>query len=131
MIQNLGTQLSSLNGGDKDKLPLTFRLGGSANPQGLGVVFSADLIKPVDNDIELAVGGEYYDLKPFYLRMGWNTFGTNYRTTDSEDNWAGLSLGCGFEIKDLGFLKNTHLSYSFSPAAQLGESHRITFTGGR
>ena len=131
MLQNLGTQLSTLGEGDKESLPTTLRVGGSARPKNLGVLFSADMIMPFDNDIEFAFGGEYYDLKPLYLRMGWNTFGTNYRTSDSEDNWAGLSVGFGFEIKDLGFLQNTHLSYSFSPGAELGESHRITLTGGK
>jgi hypothetical protein len=130
MLQNLGVQLSTLGEGDKESLPITARFGSSARPRGLGVLFSADLIKPFDNDFDFAIGGEYYDLKPLYIRLGWNTFGTNYRTSDSEDSWAGLSVGFGFEIADLGFLKNTHLSYSFSPGAELGSSHRITLTGG-
>jgi hypothetical protein len=131
MIQNLGTQFSTLGGGEKFKLPLAVRVGGAARPKGLGVLLAADLVKPIDNDLYVAFGGEYFDLKPLYLRLGWNTFApSNYRTGDSEDSWAGLSVGFGFEIADLGFLKNTHLSYSFSPAAELGSSHRITLSGG-
>ncbi|MBD3404092.1 PorV/PorQ family protein, partial [candidate division GN15 bacterium] len=55
-IQNLGFQLSSL-GEEKDRLPLTFRVGGSADPRGLPIVFSGDVIIPVDNDVHFAVGG--------------------------------------------------------------------------
>jgi hypothetical protein len=87
---------------------------------------------PIDNDLDFAVGGEYYELEPFYVRLGWNSFGSNYQAESSGDNWAGMSVGIGFDIKSLGgILKNAHLSYAYSPAADLGESHRITLTGGR
>jgi hypothetical protein len=123
MIQNLGTQLSAL-GEDKDKLPLSFRAGGSFNPRGLPLTLSSDVVFPLDNDPILAVGGEYYALKPLYIRLGWNTFGSNFRATDSDDKWAGFSGGVGFDIRRL------QISYAFSPSADLGESHRVTLTGG-
>ncbi len=123
MIQNLGAQLSSL-GEDKDKLPLTFRTGLAYNPRGLPLTLTSDLIVPVDNDPIIALGGEYFELKPFYIRMGWNSFGSNFRTTDSDDSWAGLSVGVGFDFR------KKQISYSFSPGADLGDSHRITLTGG-
>jgi len=123
VIQNLGFQLSAL-GEEKDKLPLTVRGGFAYNPKGLPMTLSSDLILPVDNDLVFAFGGEYNKFKPFYIRAGWNSFGSNYRTEDSNDNWAGLSLGVGFDIKKM------QVSYAFTPAADLGESHRITLTGG-
>jgi hypothetical protein len=123
MVQNLGKQLSSL-GEEKDKLPLTFRAGGSATPRGVNVTFSSDVIFPIDNDPEFAIGGEYYEFKPLYLRLGYNSFGTNYRTAASDDNWAGLSFGAGFDFRSM------QISYAFTPAAELGDSHRITLTGG-
>ena len=124
MVQNLGVQLSNFTDAEKDDLPITFRLGGGARPRGLPIQFVGDIILPTDNDIEVAIGGEYYELKPLYLRLGWNTFGANYRATDSDDNWAGISLGVGFDFK------NKQISYAFSPGAELGDSHRITLTGG-
>ncbi|MEW6411399.1 MAG: PorV/PorQ family protein [Candidatus Zixiibacteriota bacterium] len=123
MIQNLGAQLSAL-GEKKDKLPLTFRGGGSYKPRGIPITLSSDVIIPVDNDIIFAVGGEYFALKPFYVRLGWNSFGSNFRAAESDDSWAGFSVGVGFDIKRL------QISYAFSPSADLGESHRITLTGG-
>ncbi len=123
MVQNLGTQLSAL-GEEKYRLPLTLRAGVSVHPRGLPLVLTSDLIVPVDNDIDFAIGGEYFHFKPLYIRLGWNSFGSNYRAADSEDKWAGLSFGTGFDIKE-----RWHLSYSYSPAADLGGSHRVTISG--
>ncbi len=123
MVQNLGAQLSSL-GEDTDKLPLTFRTGFAYNPRGLPLTIASDLIIPTDNDAIFALGGEYYELKPVYIRMCWNSVCSNFRTADSDDSWAGLSVGLGFEFS------RKQISYSFSPGADLGDSHRITLTGG-
>lgn len=123
MVQNLGAQLSAL-GEETDKLPLAFRLGGSFNPKGIPMTLASDVILPLDNDLVFTVGTEYYALKPFYVRLGWNTFGSNFRAADSDDKWAGFSLGVGFDIKRF------QISYAFSPSADLGESHRVTLTGG-
>jgi len=124
MVQNLGVQLSSLGEGDKDGLPIVLRAGGSARPKGLPMMFVGDVIVPVDNDIDFALGAEYLALKPLYLRIGWNSFGSNYRAEDSDDSLAGLAMGIGFDYNSM------QLSYAFTPAADLGESHRITLTGG-
>ncbi|MCK4371744.1 MAG: PorV/PorQ family protein [candidate division Zixibacteria bacterium] len=123
MVQNLGKQLSAL-GSEKYRLPLTIRGGVSYRPRGLPLLLASDLIVPVDNDIEFAIGGEYHELKPLYLRLGWNSFGSNYRAHDSDDKWAGLTVGVGFDYKRL------HIAYAYAPGADLGESHRITVTGG-
>ncbi len=122
MIQNLGAQLSAL-GEEKDNLPLTVRVGGAVRPRALNMTISADLAAPVDNDPFVAIGAEYFKLRPAYLRLGWNSFGTNYRSAGSDDKWAGLSVGFGMD------LWHTQLSYAFSPAADLGEMHRITWQG--
>ncbi|MCM2271553.1 MAG: PorV/PorQ family protein [candidate division Zixibacteria bacterium] len=121
-IQNLGAQFSSL-GEEKDNLPLTIRAGGAIRPRGLDLIASLDVALPTDNDPFVAVGLEYFKLDPVYLRLGWNSFGTNYRSEGSDDKWAGLSVGFGFD------LWHTQLSYAFSPAADLGDMHRITWQG--
>jgi len=123
VIQNLGAQFSAL-GEEKDKLPLSFRIGGSMTPRGLPLRLASDVVIPTDNDPVLALGTEYFALKPFYIRLGWNTFGSNFRAGDSDDKLAGFSVGAGFDIKRL------QISYAFSPSADLGESHRVTLTGG-
>jgi hypothetical protein len=121
-IQNLGTQLSGL-GSDKDRLPLTFRTGGAVRPKGLPLIVSTDLVFPIDNDPHVAIGGEYRRFEPILLRLGWNSFGKNFRAAYSDDKWAGLGLGVGFLVKTM------EISYAFAPGADLGDSHRITLTG--
>ena len=111
-------------GEEKEKLPLSLRSGIFFKPKGLPVTLTSDLILPVDNDPIIAIGGEYHGYKPLYVRVGWNSFGSNYRSADSDDNWAGLAFGIGFEINKIDF------SYSFTAEAELGDSHRITLTGG-
>ncbi|PWB68409.1 hypothetical protein C3F09_11690 [candidate division GN15 bacterium] len=123
MVQNIGFQLSAL-GTEKDKLPLTVRAGGAIKPRGLPLRVAADVIVPIDNGIDFAIGTEYFALKPFYIRIGWNTFGTNYRIEGSTDKWAGLGVGVGFDYRKM------QISYAYTPAADLGESHRITVSGG-
>ena len=123
MIQNVGKQLSAL-GSEKYRLPLAVRAGVSYRPRGLPLVMASDLIVPVDNDPVIAIGTEYDEFKPFYMRLGWNSFGANYRNADSEDNWAGIAIGVGFDHRQL------HIAYAFAPGAELGDSHRITLTGG-
>jgi hypothetical protein len=124
LIQNLGTQLSSLGVGEKAGLPTTLRAGLSARPPGLNMVLVADLILPFDNDVDFAIGAEYLKFKPLFLRMGWNSFGSNFRTDYSDNGLAGLSFGIGVDYRSLQF------SYAFTPAADLGDSHRVTITGG-
>jgi hypothetical protein len=123
MIQNIGFQLSAL-GTEKDKLPLTVRVGGAVKPRGLPLRVAADVIVPVDNGIDFAIGTEYFALKPLYVRIGWNSYGSNYRIEGSDDKWAGLGVGFGFDYRRM------QISYAYTPAADLGESHRITVSGG-
>ncbi|MFZ5979334.1 MAG: PorV/PorQ family protein, partial [Candidatus Zixiibacteriota bacterium] len=118
-VQNLGIQLSAL--GDTDEkydLPITVRGGLAVKPREVKLVLSGDLIIPIDNDPVYSLGAEYTEFEPFYVRMGWTSFGSNYRAADSEDSWAGFSFGVGFDYKRL------HIAYAYSPAAELGESHR-------
>jgi hypothetical protein len=125
MLQNLGSQTKTfIDGGSKDPLPFTVRLGGSAILEGLPVLMATDLVFPRDNDIYFALGFETTTLRPLFLRLGWNSFGSNYKTGSSSDNLAGFSTGFGVEYKKM------QISYTYTPQAELGGSHRITFTGG-
>ncbi len=121
MVQNLGRQLSAL-GTEKYRLPLMVRAGGAMRPRSIPVVVAVDGIFMVDNNPVVALGIEYFEFQPFYARMGWNSFGSNYRGVDSDDIWAGFSMGVGFDHNQL------HIAYAYSPAADLGTSHRATVT---
>ena len=124
-IQNLGFQLQSfIDGGVKDPLPLRFRVGASHRPKGLPVMIAVDGILPRDNDPYAAIGVEYLEIKPLFLRVGWSSFGSNYKTDSSKDDLAGFSVGFGVDYKKLNF------SYALSPQSELGTSHRLTISGG-
>ncbi len=122
MLQNIGVQLSSL-GTRKDDLPTTVRSGVSFKPKGIPLTLTSDLILPFDNDLIFAFGADYVNYSPFYIRAGWNSFGSNYKATGNDTSFEGLSLGCGFDVKRM------QISYAFTPSSDLGDSHRITITG--
>jgi hypothetical protein len=122
-VLNLGAQLSAL-GSDKDRLPLTLRVGGFVRPRDLNILLAGDIIVPADNAIAFALGAEYVDLKPLFLRIGWNSNGRNFRAHDSKDKVAGLSFGFGLDYR------RWQISYAYSPSADLGNSHRVTLAGG-
>lgn len=124
MLQNLGVQLSNFTSADKESLPTTLRVGGGIRPRGLPMQFASDIVIPADNKPYLTLGAEYYELDPLFIRAGYNRSGLNYRASDSDDRLAGINLGLGFKWKD------KQISYAFSPGADLGDSHRITLTGG-
>lgn len=124
MVQNLGLQLSSL-GDDKSSLPVTFRLGSAYQLKRIPIQFTADIILPTDNDLDFAFGAEYFESKPVYLRLGWNTFGSNFQTAGSSRAAGGLSAGFGIDVKE-----HLNFAYSITAGSDLGDSHRITLTGG-
>ncbi len=125
MVQNLGGQLSGFTSGSKkNSLPLIFRGGISSRLRGLPLLIAGDIVAPSDNDIYVCIGAEYLNLKPLFLRLGWTSFGKNYKTDSSKDNLAGFSGGFGIEYHRM------QISYTISPQAELGTSHRVTLTGG-
>ncbi len=123
--QNLGAQLSGFTeSGEKDPLPLRFRGGVSTIPQGLPLLLAGDIVYPTDNDMYFCLGAEILEIKPLFIRLGWSSFGSNYKTNSGNDDWAGFSGGFGVEYRKM------QISYAISPQADLGTSHRITFSGG-
>lgn len=125
MIQNLGGQISSFaDGGETYSIPTVIRAGFSAILRELPFLVTADVVKPLDNDFYLAGGVEFLKLYPLYLRIGYTTFGTNYKTDGGDGALAGFTAGFGVSYKKM------QISYTISPQADLGTSHRITFTGG-
>lgn len=121
-VLNLGSQFSAL-GDEKYDLPLSIRAGVSYRPIGLPLTVASDVIVPRDNDVDVAIGAEYHELRPIYFRLGWSSFGSNYKIQGSDSDWAGFAVGAGFDIGEL------HIGYALQGAAELGETHRITFSG--
>jgi hypothetical protein len=127
-INNLGFVLSGFSSGDvtehKDDLPLSIRAGVAHSLRELPVIASLDAVWPNDNDLYVNVGLEVYKLQPLFLRLGYSTFGENYKTESNSSELGGFSFGFGVDVEEF------HISYAFVPYLDLGTSHRVTITKG-
>ncbi|MEE9443907.1 MAG: PorV/PorQ family protein [candidate division Zixibacteria bacterium] len=127
-VYNFGGVLSGFSAASdyshKDKLPTGVRAGVSHSLRELPVIVSLNGVYPNDNDLYISAGLEFYKLEPLYLRLGYSTFGQNYKTGSDRDGLGGFAFGFGLDYKQL------QISYAFMPYLDLGSSHRVTFTGG-
>lgn len=122
-VRNLGVQLKGYTESHKESLPTVFELGLSHHLRGFPLIFSFDTAKPIDNDYHFDFGGEYLGFKPLFLRVGWTTFGENFKTESDKDNLAGFSGGFGL------LWRNYRFDYAYSSFADLGSVHRLTISG--
>jgi hypothetical protein len=127
-VHNLGFVASGFSSGSndehKDDLPLNVRAGVAHSLRELPLLAALDLVFPNDNDIYINAGLEMYELQPLYLRLGYSSFGENYKTESNDSFFGGFSFGFGLDYKDF------HIAYAFVPYLDLGTSHRVTITGG-
>jgi hypothetical protein len=122
--QNLGVQLKGFTKSHKDDLPIAVKVGMSHQVRELPLIVAVDAAKPLDNDIFFSLGGEFTALKPLYLRVGWSSFGKNFKTDSDKDNLAGFAGGFGVDWKAYRF------GYAYSSYADLGGVHKISISGG-
>jgi hypothetical protein len=122
--QNLGVQLKGFTKSHKDDLPTAVKVGMSHQMRELPLTVALDAAKPFDNDIFFNLGGEFTALKPLYLRVGWSSFGKNFKTDSNKDNLAGFAGGFGVTWKAYRF------DYAYSSYADLGGVHKISISGG-
>lgn len=118
--RNLGKQTKSIEGGDKEDLPLTLAAGLSHHLRGAPVLFAADLLKPSDDDFGGAFGVEVAAFKQMLIRAGYNTLIAKIETDSDSDKLAGVSLGAGFVLERIA------IDYAFSSYSELGDAHRFT-----
>ncbi|MBN4076565.1 PorV/PorQ family protein [Gemmatimonas aurantiaca] len=122
-VLHLGKMLSAFTvNSEKEPIPTQFRLGIGGRARGLPVVLLADIIAQTDNDMLLALGVEYTDIRNLALRAGWNSAGSNFQTDNNGSALAGFSFGLGFKVNRL------NIDYSLSPMNDLGEAHRVTIS---
>jgi len=111
-VQNIGGKIKYDS--DKEKIPLTYRVGFAYKIPSTGLTLALDGIKNIDNDISFAAGVEYTLLKSFFVRVG-NNFKQDQNFTP------GYGLGINIEDKYL-------IDYTYSAFDNLGNTHRIGFT---
>lgn len=126
-VTNLGKQIKAFIE-ENYGLPLTARLGVSYTQRNF--TLSTELKKPIDNDISLNLGSEFWLKEVLALRFGYNTFLLDSKTGAegkrwydlSNENYSGLSAGLGvkYEVHSI--------DYSFVPFGELGNIHRFSIT---
>lgn len=111
VIQNLGTKIKLYE--ESFSLPLNLKLGLSYNlfkDMKLGL----DVNKPLDNEFDLRVGGEYWIYDIFALRTG-------YKFNQDKNTGSGISAGFGLRYKDY------QVDYSNFAFGDFGTTHEISF----
>lgn len=109
-VSNIGTKIKFIKEGDR--LPLIWR-GGINYILLNSFLLSADIVKPIDNDLYFAFGTEYNYHDMIFVRAG-------YASNDDIDD--GFRAGLGFKIMSLS------LDYAFMPKGYFGDSHRFSIS---
>lgn len=107
-IQNLGSKMKFIS--QSDKLPLNLKVGGAYEFMP-GLTLALDLNKPIDNNLRLNAGIEYWPAEMFALRVGYDGL---------SDAGNGMTAGAGFRFQDLG------LDYAWVDGGDLDDAHRIS-----
>jgi len=109
----------------KDDLPLNFQFGLAKELEHLPVMLTAALVKYQQETLRLRIGGEFTLSKQLFLRLGYNTAGTDQRVSSvsTSDNLAGFSIGAGLKLKKFD------IDYSYSSVGEVGSLNRITLVG--
>ena len=117
-IQNMGSELSYIDGAKAAKLPILFRVGGSimlVQSMDHQVVTTAEFSHPPDNNERLNWGAEYQFKNFFFLRAGRN-FGY-----DAEKICAGAGLKFPTSLSS-----ETRFDYSYTDMSDLSGAHRFS-----
>jgi len=110
-LQNLGSGLKFIQ--DKSDLPMNLKGGASVKLLDDHLLIVLDVNKPIDNDLNLRLGFEYWLIDTFAMRGGYRT---------DIEICSGFSGGLGLKVM------NYHLDYGFVPYSELGDTHRISLS---
>jgi len=117
-IQNIGGELTYIDGARAAKVPTIFRVGASMDVVETGnnaLLVSAEFSHPPDNSERINVGGEYSFKDFFFARGGYNI---GY---DSEKLAAGLGVKFPTSLST-----ETRFDYSYTDMSDLGGAHRFS-----
>ncbi len=126
-VSNLGSAMKAFID-EREKLPITYRLGVSKRLAHLPLLLNFNLIKYHYDDSKLslgiywAIGGEFTITDHFFLRWGYHSRGSEEKVGNNSDRFAGVSLGFGLT------LSKYRLDYGFSAFGALGNMNAFTLT---
>lgn len=110
-LQNLGSGLKFIR--DKSDLPVNLKAGASVKLLDEHLLMALEANKPIDNNVNLRFGLEYWLIDAFALRAGYRT---------DLDVGSGFSGGIGLKVL------NYQIDYGFAPYGKLGDTHRISLS---
>lgn len=105
----------------KEELPTRFEVGVSKKLAHLPLEYSIAGIKYLDEDFELALGGEFTISSNLFLRLGYNTIGRDQKL-GTDDRFAGISTGFGLVVQKY------RLDYAYSSWGTVGSVNRFSFS---
>jgi len=120
-VFNLGAAMTSFMD-TRDPLPLNFVLGFSKKLAHLPLEYCVAVNKYIDDDVQISAGGEFTLTENVFLRVGYSSLGKNLKIGADGDQYAGLSLGMGFQWRQIQF------DYALSSFGAIGYLNRATFS---
>lgn len=105
----------------KEKLPLNAQIGASKQLQHLPLRYSLTLVKYFDDNLVFRAGGELNLATGLFLRLGYDTIGSDQKVGTDSDRFAGLSLGLGLEHQ------RYKIDYGISSFGEVGSLNRFSF----
>ena len=121
-LQNMGSQMKFMEkGGEKAALPLNLK--GSIGYALLNkeLLLLIDINKPLDNELHVRTGAEYWLTPWLGLRAGYKS---------GADTGSGFGGGLGVKLKQQGEEKTSiyKFDYAFVPYGEVGDSHRASLS---
>ncbi len=119
-LQNMGSKMKFMEkGGEKAALPLNLKGSLGYTLLNKELLLLIDINKPLDNELHVRAGGEYWLTPWLGLRAGYKS------NTDTDSGFGG---GLGIKLKRQGEEKTSiyKFDYAFVPYGEVGDSHRAS-----
>ena len=102
-IANLGKSIDAFQE-DHEKLPVIVRMGLGKRLAHLPLLLNINIIKYMDMESDMflglywALGGEFTISENIFLRLGYNSRGSEQKVQSESDRYAGISIGFGIVL---------------------------------
>jgi len=120
-IFNLGGVISAFDQ-TKERLPFNYQLGASKRLEHLPLRYSLSLVKYNEEDLRFRAGGEFELSTGLFLRLGYDSIGSDQKVGTNSDRFAGLSMGLGVEYHQYKF------DYGISSFGEVGSLNRLSLS---
>ncbi len=118
---NLGGVISAFDQ-TKERLPFNYQVGVSKRLEHLPLRYSLALVGYSEEDLRFRVGGEFMLSTGLFLRLGYDSIGSDQKVGTSGDRFAGVSLGLGLEYRQYKF------DYGISSFGEVGSLNRLSLS---